>query len=341
MLHFNSVKTISTTLLQLLYADLWGPSHVVSSQGYTYYMSILDDFSTFTWIFPLSAKSNVLPVFVSFKNFIEKHLQRNIKVVQTYWGGEFKSFSSLLNNSGIHFRYPCPHIHHRNGRIERKHRHIVDIGLTLIAQAYLPLHFLWDAFHTAVFLINRLPTPTLHNISLYQKLFHQTPDYSTLRIFGCACFPYLRPYNRHKLEFKTGRCIFIGYSSHHKGYKCLHSSRRVYISNHVIFNKKSFPYIPSIDFSSITEVIPINSLVESAPQSSSVTQFQAPLTATSAADPVSPVSNSYQVLSQNCNTLDTSLSHSTTAIPDISSFTSHSQNSPLIFFIHLLTLAIL
>ena len=141
-------------------------------------MSILDNFSIFTWIFLLRAKSDALPVFVSFKNFIEKHLQRNIKVVQTDWGGEFKSFSSLLNNLGIHFRHHCPHIHHQNGRIKRKHMHIIDIGLALIAQAYLPLPFWWDAFHTAVFLINRLPTPTLHNISPYQKLFHQTPDYS-------------------------------------------------------------------------------------------------------------------------------------------------------------------
>ena len=241
MLHFNYVQTTSTAPLQLLYADLWGPSHVVSSQGYTYYMSILDDFSRFTWIFPLSAESDALPVFVSFKIFIEKHLQRSIKIVQTDWGGEFRSFFSLLNNSGIHFRHPCPHIHHQNGRIERKHGHIVDIGLTLLAQAHLPLKFWWDAFHTAVFFINRLPTPTLHNISPYQKRFHQTPDYSILRIFGCACFPYLRPYNRHKLEFRIGRCIFIGYSSHHKGYKCLHSSRRVYISNHVVFDEKSFP----------------------------------------------------------------------------------------------------
>ena len=141
MLHFNYVQTTSTTLLQLLYADLCGPSHIVSSQGYTYYMSILDDFNRFTWIFPLSAKSDALPVFSSFKNFIGKHLQRSIKVVQTDWGGEFRSFSSILNNSRIHFRHPCPYIHHQNRRIERKHRHIVDVGLTLLAQAHLPLKF--------------------------------------------------------------------------------------------------------------------------------------------------------------------------------------------------------
>ncbi|KAK9184805.1 hypothetical protein WN943_025156 [Citrus x changshan-huyou] len=126
MLHFDSVETKTSAPLQLIYADLWGPSHVCSTQGYTYYLSILDDYSRFTWIFPLSAKSDALEVFKNFKTFIEKHLQLAIKTVQTDWGREFRSFSSLLTTSGIHFRHPCPHIHHQNGRIERKHRHIVD-----------------------------------------------------------------------------------------------------------------------------------------------------------------------------------------------------------------------
>ncbi|KAH9744437.1 retrovirus-related pol polyprotein from transposon RE2 [Citrus sinensis] len=250
--HFESVITKTTAPLQLLYADLWGPSHTTSTQGYSYYLSILDDYSRFTWIFPLKAKSDSLQVFTDFKTFIEKHLERRIKTVQTDWGGEFKSFSSLLTASGIHFRHPCPHIHHQNGKIERKHRHIVDIGLTLLAQSNLPLTFWWNAFHTAVFLINRLPTPVLNNVSPYFKLFHQTPDYSFLRVFGCACYPYLRPYQKHKLEFRTGRCIFIGYSPNHKGYQCLHSSGRVYISNHVVFNENSFPYQPGVDFSSVS-----------------------------------------------------------------------------------------
>ncbi|KAH9684881.1 retrovirus-related pol polyprotein from transposon RE1 [Citrus sinensis] len=96
MLHFNSVQTKTIEPLQLLYANLWGPSHVTSTQGYVYYLSILDDFSRFTWIFPLSSKSDALTVFAKFKTFIEKQLQKSIKVVQTDWGGEFRSFSSLL-----------------------------------------------------------------------------------------------------------------------------------------------------------------------------------------------------------------------------------------------------
>lgn len=48
MLHFNSIETKTTTPLQLIYADLCGPSHISSTKGYNYYLSILDDFSRFT-----------------------------------------------------------------------------------------------------------------------------------------------------------------------------------------------------------------------------------------------------------------------------------------------------
>lgn len=83
MLHFNSIETKTTAPLQLIYANLWGPSHISSTKGYNYDLYILDDFSRFTWIFPLSAKSDALEVFSNFKLFIEKHLQHQIKIDQT------------------------------------------------------------------------------------------------------------------------------------------------------------------------------------------------------------------------------------------------------------------
>lgn len=63
-----------------------------------------------------------------------------------------------------------------------------------------------------------------------------------LRVFGCACFPFLIPYNSSKLQFRSSKCIFLGYSPSHKGYFCLHSSGKIYISPTIEFNEKEFPY---------------------------------------------------------------------------------------------------
>ena len=74
-------------------------------------------------------------------------------------------------------------------------------------------------------------------------LYNRIPDFSFLYVFGCACWPNLRPYNKHKLDFRSNSCIFIGYSVNHHGYKCLDLSiSSVYVSCHVIFDENMFPY---------------------------------------------------------------------------------------------------
>ncbi len=107
----------------------------------------------------------------------------------------------------------------------------------------MPPKYWVEAFNTVFFLINCLPTKVLAYLSPYKKLYKRSLDYTILRTFGCACFPYLRPYNRNKLQFQSKQCIFLGYSLNHQGYRCLDlDTGMIYLSRHVVFNEKSFPY---------------------------------------------------------------------------------------------------
>lgn len=187
----------STALFDLVHSDLWGPAHSPSTTGYTYYIIFVDDFTRFTWIYPLSLKSQITQTVRNFISMVRCQFSASIKTFQSDWGGEFRPLVSHLISLGIHFQHPCPYIHPQNGRVERKHQHIVDTGLTLLAQSTLPFSYWWDAFQAATFLINRLPTPCLNMISPFQALYHTSPDYKLLKVFGCACFPYLKPYNQH------------------------------------------------------------------------------------------------------------------------------------------------
>ncbi|KAL5802292.1 hypothetical protein ACOSQ4_030597 [Xanthoceras sorbifolium] len=116
------------------------------------------------------------------------------------------------------------------------------MGLSLLAHARMPLKFWSEAFSTVVILINNLPTPSLNLKSPYKILYHKKPNYQYFKVFRSACYPYLRPFHYHKLDFHTSKCVFIGYSLHHKGYKCLHSSGRIYLSRHAIFHEHDIPY---------------------------------------------------------------------------------------------------
>jgi hypothetical protein len=76
-----------------------------------------------------------------------------------------------------------------------------------------------------------------------ERLLGETPDYTFFKVFGCVCWPYIRPYNNHKLQFHSKPCVFLGYSSLHKGYKCLHiPTNRTYISRDVVFDETVFPF---------------------------------------------------------------------------------------------------
>ncbi|GLT71533.1 hypothetical protein SLA2020_435440 [Shorea laevis] len=144
----------------------------------------------------------------------------------------------------------CPYTHQQQGSVERRHRQIVETGLALLASSSVPQRYWDEAFVTASFLINRLPTPMLKNKSPTEKLFHKPPDYNFLRVFGCACWPHLRPYNKHKMDFRSKMCVFLGYSPQHHGYKCLHfPTGRIYISRNVVFDEELFPFAATSNIS--------------------------------------------------------------------------------------------
>lgn len=83
----------------------------------------------------------------------------------------------------------------------------------------------------------------LNNQSPFEKAYNKKPNYGFMHIFRCACWPNLRPYNRHKIDFLSKTCFFAGYSLSHQGYKCLDLSiGKIYVSWHVVFDESSFLY---------------------------------------------------------------------------------------------------
>lgn len=69
----------------------------------------------------------------------------------------------------------CPYTSSKqNGLAEKKHSHIVEMGLGLLAEYNLSKGFWDDAFFTIVFIINRFPTPILKLISPFEYLLNQS-----------------------------------------------------------------------------------------------------------------------------------------------------------------------
>ncbi|PKU65158.1 Retrovirus-related Pol polyprotein from transposon TNT 1-94 [Dendrobium catenatum] len=187
--------------LALLHSDVWGPSPVQSQQGFLYYLLILDDYSRYAWVFPFSHKTEVSQIFINFITFIEKYTKHQVQAVRTDGGTEFVNhkFQSFLTSKGIQHQRSCPYTPEQNGAAERKHRHIIDTTRTLLHTASMPLTYWPDAVLTAVYLINRMPTPTTNYTPPIKLMFNVIPDYASLHTYGCECFPLLPTNSRHKL----------------------------------------------------------------------------------------------------------------------------------------------
>ena len=243
-LPFYNSSLSSSKPLELLYTDVWGSPWIQSNDGFHYYVLFVDHFSKFTWLFPIRNKFDVVHIFSTFKAQVEK--QFNTQILSIYFdnGGEYHTLSSLLATYGIKHLNTPPHTPEHNGVSERKHRHIVEIGLTLLHQAFVPKSYWSHAFQTTTYLINRMPTPNLQYQSPYEILFQTTPNYSKLKTFDCLCYPWLKPYNNSKLQSKSRPCVFLGYSTNQSAYKCLDiSTNKMFISRHVKFVESSFPFV--------------------------------------------------------------------------------------------------
>ncbi|CAA7054824.1 unnamed protein product [Microthlaspi erraticum] len=243
-LPFSQSSIVSTKPLEYIFSDVW-TSPVISIDNFKYYLVLIDHYTRYTWLYlyPLKTKAQVKDVFIPFKALVENKFNTKIGTFYSDNGGEFVALRSFLSASGISHLTSPPHTPEHNGISERKHRHIVETGLTLLTHAGMPKSYWTYAFAAAVYLINRLPTPVIDNNSPFQKLFATSPNYSKLRVFGCLCFPWIKPYNSHKLEDRSTPCAFIGYSPTQSAYLCLQpSSGRIYVSRHVKFDEHIFPF---------------------------------------------------------------------------------------------------
>lgn len=71
---------------------------------------LIDDYSRFTWLFPLREKSNFFECFIKFQKLVENQFTQHINLFQSDSGGEFKYlfFQEHLSKHGIVHQMSCP-----------------------------------------------------------------------------------------------------------------------------------------------------------------------------------------------------------------------------------------
>ena len=226
----------------LIHCDVWGPYRTLSSCGAAYFLTIVDDYSRAVWTYLMLEKSQVKDLIKNFCVMSEKQFGKQVKTIRTDNGSEFMVLSSYFRQNGIQHQTSCVDTPQQNARVERKHRHILNIARSLLFQAKLPVTFWGESILTAAHLINRTPSVVLHGSTPYELLHGSKPSYDSLRTFGCLCYAHRRPRNRDKFSDRSRKCLFVGYTYGKKAWKLYDiDSNEFLASRDVVFLEEQFP----------------------------------------------------------------------------------------------------
>jgi hypothetical protein len=200
-------------------------------------------------------------IITQFFYFISTLFGRKVKSVQCDNGCEFDNSSSMqfFLAHGLHLQMSCPYTSPQNVKAKHMLRTTNNIVRTLLFQASMPAQYWVTSLDTATYLLNYLPTKTITASCPYTTLYNTMPTYEHLRVFGCGCYPDLSVTAPHKIAPCSTRCVFIGYSPDHKGYRYLDlSTNCTVISQHVVFDEAYFPFAasphPTNDYEFLSEM---------------------------------------------------------------------------------------
>ncbi|XP_070049848.1 uncharacterized protein [Nicotiana tomentosiformis] len=146
--------------------------------------------------------------------------QKRVKILRSDNGKEFACLRTFYAKQKIVHQTICVDTPQQNGRVERKHRHILNVARALCFQANLPISFWGEYVLTAVYLINHTPTPILDGKTPYES------------------------HEKDKFSSRSRRCIFVGYPSGKKGWRVYDlETGDFFVSRDIIFDERVFPYV--------------------------------------------------------------------------------------------------
>ena len=79
----------ATELLECIHSDIWGPYSIPTINGHKYFISFIDDFSRYSYVYLIREKFEAIDAFKIYKAEVENQLNRRIKSVRFDKGDEY------------------------------------------------------------------------------------------------------------------------------------------------------------------------------------------------------------------------------------------------------------
>lgn len=243
-LSFPTSSSRANLPFELVHMDLWGPYRTPTFDKKQYFLTVVDDYSRFTWVHLLQLKSETLVAVKHFLIMIKTQFNAHVKVVRSDNGTEFfnSQCMSMFQDLGIIHQSSCVHTPQQNGVVERKNRHILNVAKAIRFESHMPLKYWGKCVVAAVYLLNRSPSSALNVKIPYEVLYSKPPSLSHLRVIGCLCYASTVP-KGDKFAERAKPAILMGYSDTQKGYLLLDlHTKQFFVSRDVIFKEHVFPF---------------------------------------------------------------------------------------------------
>lgn len=223
----------SKQILDKIHVDLCGPISPTGINGEKYFLTIVDDYSHFTVVYPIRNKNEAHEKLEDFKCRYENNFGRRIKAIRCDAGTEFVNEAMRKTFKNVEFEITPPYTHALNGVAERANRTITEMARAMIIDKNVE-KYLWPyATMYSAYALNRLPSKAVDN-EIPARRAKIKVDYGKIRIFGCDAYSLVEKQFRNRFDSKTRRMKLVGITN--TGYKVYDPiNRKVYTRSDVKF----------------------------------------------------------------------------------------------------------
>ena len=258
---FSTSNHKSRGILDYVHTDVWGPAKVASKGGSRYFVSFVDDYSRYAWVYFLKHKNEVFETFKQWRAMVENRTSRKLKTLRSDNGTEYTdgAFKKFCDEEGIVRHWTVRDTPQQNGVVERLNRTLLEKARCMRSNSGLGREWWAESVATTAYIVNRSPHSTLDGDTPFKVWSGEHADYGRLRVFGCIAYYHVKD---NKLDNRAKKAIFLGYARGVKGYRLwsLEDSKFV-ISRDVTFDENSMVGLPKADVSKGGDVVTSKSQV--------------------------------------------------------------------------------
>jgi hypothetical protein len=211
----------ATCLLERIHSDLHKVP-VPTASGYCYWITFIDNWLRYGWIWLLKKKSNAFEAFKAFKAYVELQFGVLIKCLHNDKGGEYIGhlWDAFFAEHGIWCEHTVEGMLQQGSVAEHCICTLEEHIVAMLNGTRLPICFWGEALYTYSHLLNMMPLSAIPPDTTPYKMVHKRkPDYSTRRVFGCRAWAHVCRKKRKSLEPHAKPCVFLGVLDDFKGWK--------------------------------------------------------------------------------------------------------------------------